>query len=555
MKQEKKWWKECVVYQIYPRSFKDSNGDGIGDLQGVISKLDYLKELGIDVIWMSPVYQSPNDDNGYDISDYQAIMEEFGTMDDFDQLLATAHEKGIKIVMDLVVNHSSDEHKWFIESKKSKDNPYRDYYIWRDGKNGKEPTNWGSWFGGPAWEYDKDTDMYYLHIFSKKQPDLNWDNEALRNEVYRMMTWWLDKGIDGFRMDVISLISKAEEMEDGATNGGDYGDLSPYCLHGPHVHEYLKEMNEKVLSKYDIMTVGETAGVTIAQAKKYAGFDSNELNTVFQFELMGIDEGIYGKWNDERFSLLKMKQVMTKWQTKLEGKSWNCLFWNNHDQPRVVSRFGNDKEYREISAKMLGTCLHMMQGTPYVYQGEELGMTNVHFDSIESYRDIECINAYNNMVGNKVVSAEQMMKFIWCKSRDNARTPMQWDDSENAGFTTGTPWIDVNENYVTINAKNQVNDPDSIYSYYKRLIALRHELDIIVYGSYELLLPEDTKIYAYTRTWENEKLVVICNFTEEQIPCSLLEECKNSDTKLLIGNYHDEPSNTLRPFEAVVYYS
>lgn len=379
---EKKWWKESVVYQIYPRSFKDSNGDGIGDINGITSKLDYLKELGIDVIWLSPVYKSPNDDNGYDISDYRDIMDEFGTMEDFDKLLNEAHKRNIKILMDLVVNHTSDEHKWFVESRKSRDNKYRDYYIWREGKDGKEPNNWGSIFGGSAWQYDENTNMYYLHLFSKKQPDLNWENETVRNEIYDMMKWWLDKGIDGFRMDVISMISKDQKFPDGKN-----GDFGPYSIHGPRVHEFLKEMNKEVLSKYDIMTVGETAGVTIDEAKKYAGFDSNELNMVFQFEHMDLDNNKDYKWNDEPVKLTKLKEVMGKWQTELEGEAWNSLFWNNHDQPRVVSRFGNDSdEYREVSAKMLGTCLHMMKGTPYIYQGEELGMTNIYFNSIDEYR-------------------------------------------------------------------------------------------------------------------------------------------------------------------------
>ena len=391
---KKTWWKESVIYQIYPRSFMDSNGDGIGDLKGITSKLDYLKELGIDVIWLSPVYQSPNDDNGYDISDYQAIMEEFGTMEDFDEMLSQAHERGIKIVMDLVVNHTSDEHRWFVESRKAEDTPYRDYYIWREGKEGNQPpNNWGSCFGGSAWKYDEERQMYFLHLFSPKQPDLNWDNPTVRQEVFDMMTWWCEKGIDGFRMDVISMISKTKDMPDGEVHGL-YGDFGPYCVHGPHVHDYLKEMNEKVLSRYDIMTVGETSGVTVEEAKKYAGEDSHELNMVFQFEHVD-GHGKYGKWTDEKMPLPELKRIMSRWQTELYGKAWNSLFWDNHDQPRVVSRFGNDSpQYRERSAKMLATCLHMMQGTPYIYQGEELGMTNYPFASMDEFRDIESINAY-----------------------------------------------------------------------------------------------------------------------------------------------------------------
>lgn len=553
---EKKWWKESVVYQIYPRSFKDSNGDGIGDINGITSKLDYLKELGIDVIWLSPVYKSPNDDNGYDISDYRDIMDEFGTMEDFDKLLNEAHKRNIKILMDLVVNHTSDEHKWFVESRKSRDNKYRDYYIWREGKDGKEPNNWGSIFGGSAWQYDENTNMYYLHLFSKKQPDLNWENETVRNEIYDMMKWWLDKGIDGFRMDVISMISKDQKFPDGKN-----GDFGPYSIHGPRVHEFLKEMNKEVLSKYDIMTVGETAGVTIDEAKKYAGFDSNELNMVFQFEHMDLDNNKDYKWNDEPVKLTKLKEVMGKWQTELEGEAWNSLFWNNHDQPRVVSRFGNDSdEYREVSAKMLGTCLHMMKGTPYIYQGEELGMTNIYFNSIDEYNDIESINAYNELVGSGKVSKEKMMSYLRYKSRDNARTPMQWSDDENAGFTTGKPWMTINPNYVKINAQNEVSDSNSVFNYYKKLIKLRKENDIIVYGNYKPILEESEEIFAYIRELENKKLLVLCNFTKNvtsaEIPAGLL----NKDAKLLISNYscEDLDKNSkdikLKAYEARVYY-
>ena len=397
---DKKWWKEAVVYQIYPRSFMDSNGDGIGDLNGITSRLDYLKDLGVDVIWLSPVYQSPNDDNGYDISDYRAIMQEFGTMEDFDRMLSEMHKRGIRLVMDLVVNHTSDEHKWFVESRKSKDNPYRDYYIWRDAKRGKKSqTTGGSCFSGSAWKYDPQTEMYYLHLFSTKQPDLNWENPAVRKEVFDMMNWWCEKGIDGFRMDVISMISKPEGLPDGKIpEGGLYGDSG--CVNGPHVHEYLQEMNREVLSKYDLMTVGECAGVTIEEAEKYASADGKELSMVFQFELVDLASGTYGKWTDKRVPLKDFKRVMTAWQTELEGKAWNSLFLGNHDQPRCLSRFGDDSpEYRVVSAKMLATCLHMMQGTPYVYQGDELGMKNVPFHDLSEFRDIESINAFHELTG------------------------------------------------------------------------------------------------------------------------------------------------------------
>lgn len=553
---EKKWWKESVVYQIYPRSFKDSNGDGIGDLNGITEKMDYLRELGINVIWLSPVYQSPNTDNGYDISDYQAIMEEFGTMEDFDRMLQSAHDHGIRLVMDLVVNHTSDEHPWFVESRKSKDNPYRDYYIWREGRDGKEPNNWGSCFSGSAWKYDAATDMYYLHLFAEKQPDLNWDNPKVRQEVFHMMDWWCKKGIDGFRMDVISMISKDPALPDGPVNGSGYGDYGPYAVNGPHVHEYLQEMNREVLSKYDLMTVGECSGVTIEEAKKYANQDGRELNMVFQFEHMDLDGGETFKWNDRKINLKELKQVLSKWQTELAGKAWNSLFWDNHDQPRIVSRLGDDstREYREASAKMLALCLHMMQGTPYVYQGEELGMTNVPFETLEDFRDIESINAYHELTESGQVSPEDMMRFLRYKSRDNARTPMQWDDSENAGFTEGTPWIMVNPNYKEINAKEQMARPDSVFHFYQKLIRLRKEREIIPYGEYELLLPEDPDLYVYTRALGEQKLLVICNFRKEEKAFTLPEGFDPRKGEILIGNYPDRElgeTMTLKAYEAL----
>lgn len=554
---KKAWWKEAVVYQIYPRSFMDSNGDGIGDLNGITEKLDYLKELGIDVIWLSPVYQSPNDDNGYDISDYQAIMTEFGTMEDYDRMLARAHELGIKIMMDLVVNHTSDEHAWFVESRKSVDNPYRDFYIWRKGKeDGKEPNNWGSCFSGSAWKYDEQTDMYFLHLFSKKQPDLNWDNPKVRDHVFDMMNWWCEKGIDGFRMDVISLISKPEGLPDGIPGENGYADSG--CANGPHVHEYLQEMNRKVLSKYDLITVGEAAGVTLEEAKKYANADGSELNMVFQFEHVSGSEHEkthYGKWDGHKMPLPEWKANLSKWQTGLSHEAWNSLYLSNHDQPRSVSRYGNDsEEYRERSAKLLATCLHMMQGTPYVYQGEELGMCNAYFDKLEDYRDIESINAYHELTEQCGVSHEEMMGYLKRISRDNARTPMQWDDSKNAGFTTGTPWLKVNSNYPEVNAKAQVNDPDSVFSYYKKLIRLRHENEIIVYGDYELLEAESEETFIYKRTYENEHLMVLCNFTDHEVSVTdaVMEQIPDGAEKL-ITNYADDRGQTLRPYEAKVY--
>ena len=552
---EKRWWKESVVYQIYPRSFCDSNGDGIGDLNGITGKLDYLKELGIDVIWLSPVYKSPNDDNGYDISDYQAIMDEFGTMEDFDRMLATAHEKGIKIMMDLVVNHTSDEHKWFIESRKSTDNPYRDYYIWRPAKeDGSLPNNWGSCFSGPAWEYDKTTDMYFLHLFSKKQPDLNWDNPAVRQDVFDMMNWWLKKGDAGFRMDVISLISKEPGLPDKEPGINGYATFN-VSANGPHVHEYLQEMRQKALNNADTITVGECSGVTLEEAKKYARSDEKELNMVFQFEHMDVDsDEKAGKWTTRKMELRNLKKILTRWQKGLQDIAWNSLYWENHDQPRSVSRFGNDSdEYREISAKMLATCIHMMQGTPYVYQGEELGMTNCPFNTLDNFRDLESINAFHELTEQGKMTEEDMMAAIGYKGRDNARTPMQWDDSAYAGFSTANPWIMVNPNYTKINAKDQVNREDSVFKYYQKLIKLRHESELIVYGTYDLILDDDKDIYAYIRTLGDEKLIVYCNFSENTREVELPEEFTNG--KVLISNYIDAKVNhkiTLRPYEAIV---
>lgn len=551
MAEEKKaWWKEAVIYQIYPRSFADSNSDGIGDLNGITAHLDYLETLGIDVIWLSPVYKSPNDDNGYDISDYRDIMDDFGTMEDFDRLLAEAHRHHIKIVMDLVVNHTSDEHAWFIESRSSKDNPHRDYYIWKEPKNGKEPNNWGSCFGGSAWELDERTGMYYLHCFSKKQPDLNWENPKVRDEVFDMMNWWCEKGIDGFRMDVISMISKDQSYPDGPVEDGLYGSFSPYVCNGPRVHEFLQEMNNRVLSHYDLLTVGEAAGVTIDEAKKYANSDGTELGMVFQFEHVDLVKSPIGKWTDQKPQLTDFRRVMNKWQYELEGKAWNSLFLDNHDQPRVVSRFGNDSEaYRVISAKMLATCLHMMKGTPYIYQGEELGMTNVYFDKLEDYRDIESINAFHQYVDSGIVKAEDMMRYLKEISRDNARTPMQWDDSKNAGFTDGTPWINVNPNYKEINAKAAVADPNSVFHYYQELIKLRHTLPIIVYGKFQGLLDDSETIYAYERHLDGQVLTVACNFTDQEQDCTLFDDLAGEE---LISNYKEHKAGKLQPYEARV---
>ncbi len=558
---QKTWWKESVVYQIYPRSFMDSDSDGIGDLRGIIQKLDYLKELGVDVVWLSPVYKSPNDDMGYDISDYRDIMDEFGTLTDWEDLVAGLHSRGIKLVMDLVVNHTSDEHPWFVEARKSKDNPYRDFYIWRPGTDGREPNNWLSFFGGSAWAYDALTGEYYLHLFSRKQPDLNWENPQVRREVYAMMRWWLDKGVDGFRMDVINLISKVPGLPDApvlTSNHYQWG--GQYFIHGPRLLEFLQEMKQQALAPYDTLTVGETAEVTTAQAVELTNPQTGLLNMVFQFEHMRLDadpSALLG-WGWRHWDLLELKQIMTRWQKDLEGKGWNSQYLSNHDQPRQVSRFGDDGRYRVESAKLLATFLHLLQGTPYIYQGEEIGMTNIAFPSIEDYRDIWTLNAYREMVEEKGMDQKAFMELVHKKSRDNARTPMQWDDSANAGFTTGMPWIGVNPNYRQINAAQALADSQSIFYYYQRLIRLRKANPVIVYGQYDLILDDHPEIYAFTRSLEDDCLLVILNFTANTPVFVLPDDLSAENSASLIANYpvdgaEDIRQLTLRPFEARVY--
>jgi oligo-1,6-glucosidase len=556
-KMKRNWWKESIVYQIYPRSFFDSNGDGIGDLRGIIQKLDYLKDLGVNVVWLSPVYQSPNDDNGYDISNYHDIMDEFGTLADWEEMLSEMHRRGIKLVMDLVVNHTSDEHPWFVESRKSHDNPYRDYYVWRPARNGHEPNNWKSFFSGSAWQYDAATDEYYLHLFSRKQPDLNWKNFKVRTAIFEMMHWWLQKGIDGFRMDVINMISKVPGLPDAPiVNPDHYQFGGKYFIQGPHLFEYLHEMKQEVLSKYDILTVGETPFVSPMEALRVVDEEKGYLNMVFQFEHMELDrnpDGSVRRWN-----LRDLKRVMTRWQKALEGKGWNSNYLSNHDQPRMVSRFGDDRHYRVESAKMLATFLHMLQGTPYVYQGEEIGMTNVAFDSIEDYRDVETLNRYRELVDGKGMDPDIVLSRIHNISRDNARTPVQWDDKLGAGFTTGTPWIKVNPNYSKVNVKQALADPDSIFHYYQKLIQLRKEKSVIVYGAYDLLLEDHEQVYAFTRTFEGNRLLVILNFSAGNPVFMLPSNVQFSKKELLISNYTVDPSEqlerlTLRPYEARVY--
>ena len=548
----KKWWQNSVVYQIYPRSFQDSNGDGIGDIQGIIKRLDYLQELGIDAVWLSPVCKSPQDDNGYDISDYQDIDPMFGNLDDMEQLINEAKKRNIRIIMDLVLNHSSDEHRWFTEAKKSKDNPYHDYYVWRDGEEGVYPNDMNSVFGGPAWEWVPELKQYYFHQFSVKQPDLNWENPKLRREIYDMILWWMDKGVGGFRLDVIDQIAKEPDLK--ITNNG------------PRLHEFIQELSRETFQKGDLITVGEAWGADIDRAKLYSKPDGSEFSMVFQFEHMMLDqEPGKEKWDFCPLPFVKLKKCLEKWQKELHGCGWNSLFWDNHDLPRIVSRWGNDKEYRVESAKMLATILHGMEGTPYVYQGEELGMTNVRFESIEQYQDIEIRNMYRERL-EKGYAEKDIMESIYAKGRDNARTPMQWDDTENAGFTTGTPWLGVNPNYTEINARSQLHDENSVFHYYKKLIQLRKENSIFVEGDFTLLLPEDENIFAYVREYEGRKLLVTANFTDKEVECPLLKEwgvpadedgaakSRDNGVKLLIHNYNDLPSQQkLRPYEAMMW--
>ena len=584
----RQWWKEAVVYQVYPRSFNDANGDGIGDLKGITEKLPYLAKMGINVIWLSPVFDSPNVDNGYDISDYFAIMSDFGTMEDFDEMLETAHKHGIKILMDLVANHTSDQHPWFKESRSSKDNPYRDYYIWKDPKGFDEdgnpipPNNWASEFGGPAWEWDEATGQFYLHIFFKEQPDLNWENEKVREDLYSMVRWWLDKGVDGFRLDAINIISKPEGFpDDPSTDFEKHTSSIPFVIsNGTMVHPWMKELTRETFSRYDVMTVGETSATSPEDAKLWAGYHTGELNMIFHFDHMGVDNDpngkLGGKWSYAPYKLTELKRILNDWQTTLEGNAWGSLYWNNHDQPRVVSRFGNDSdEFRTLSAKQLATTLHFMQGTPYIYQGEEIGMTNVKFDSIEDYRDGDSIRFYEDMhVDHKRLSHEEAMQAIYIKGRDNARTPVQWDASANGGFSPEgvTPWIAVNPNYPAINAEAVLADEDSIFYHYQQLVALRRGKlkDLMVYAAFapvdSVQVPhnEDEAVYAYTRTGgadgspANESLLVISNFTaeEQERDFALLNEAREAGARveLVSSNYKDDAGSTLRPYEAKVYH-
>ncbi|WP_416148221.1 alpha,alpha-phosphotrehalase [Salipaludibacillus sp. HK11] len=554
-----RWWKKAVVYQIYPKSFNDTTGNGTGDIQGIIEKLSYLKELGVDVLWLTPIYDSPQRDNGYDIRDYYNVYEQYGSMDDFDQLLEEAHKLDLKIIMDIVINHTSTEHEWFQQSMSSKDNPYRDFYIWKDGENGNKPTNWGSKFGGSAWQYDKTTGQYYLHLFDVTQADLNWENEAMRKAVYQMMDFWLNKGVDGFRLDVINLISKDQQFpdDDGSVSPGDG---RKFYTDGPRVHEFFREMNQQVFSNYDIMTVGEMSSTTIENCIKYTNPERKELDMSFNFHHLKVDYPNGEKWTKADFDFLELKRILSTWQTEMnKGGGWNALFWCNHDQPRVVSRFGDDGLYHNYSAKMLATTMHMMQGTPYIYQGEEFGMTNPAFDDINQYRDVESLNMYNEKKEAGMTDRE-IIEILKQKSRDNSRTPVQWDSSKNAGFSTNTPWIATAKNYKEINAEQAVADANSIYYHYQKLIKLRKDYDIITSGDYQLLLEQDNDIFAYIRSNGTEKLLVISNFYPEETTFILPNtvDLEGYTQECLLSNYPDSPDDIqqfkLRPYESIIYH-
>jgi oligo-1,6-glucosidase len=557
------WWRTAVVYQIYPRSFADADGDGIGDLAGICGRLDHLSELGVDVVWLSPVYPSPQDDAGYDISDYRDIDPTYGSLDTFDTLLKEVHARGMKLIMDLVVNHTSDEHPWFVESRSSRDNPRRDWYWWRParpgmrpGDPGAEPTNWQSFFSGPVWELDPATGEYYLHLFSRKQPDLNWENPQVRHAIYDMMRWWLDRGVNGFRMDVINMISKDTSLPDGHTRGtGWLGDGSPYFLCGPRIHEFLQEMHREVFAGHheQLLVVGEMPGVTVDEARLFTDPARGEVDMVFQFEHVALDQGAT-KFDVRPLDLRDLKASFGRWQAGLADRGWNSLYWNNHDQPRVVSRFGNDGAHRDHAAKMLATVLHLHRGTPYVYQGEELGMTNAPFADIDDFRDIESLN-YHTAAVAAGVPPEQVLAALRAMGRDNARTPMQWDSSAHGGFTTGTPWIPVNPNTAEINAAAQSADPDSVFHHYRRLIELRHTEPVVAHGSFDMLLPDDPHVYAFLRRLDHVELLVLGNFSDQTHDVDLPDAGAWASSEILIANYPDalQPQHTLRPWEARVH--
>ncbi|ROR18210.1 trehalose-6-phosphate hydrolase [Vibrio crassostreae] len=547
---DESWWKTATIYQIYPKSFCDSGSKGTGDIKGIISKLDYLKHLSVDAIWLTPVYASPMIDNGYDISDYYAINPQFGTMEDFDLLLSEAHQRGIRIVMDIVVNHTSTEHAWFQSALGDKNSPYRDYYIWKDPVDGQAPTNWQSKFGGNAWELDESTGQYFLHLFAKEQADLNWENPVVREEVKDVISFWAEKGVDGFRLDVINLISKQQDFPND-----DIGDGRRFYTDGPRVHEYLKEISEAVFQKYGSVTVGEMSSTTLEHCQQYSNVDNSELSMVFNFHHLKVDYTNGEKWTNAPFDFLQLKSIFNHWQTGLNGKGWGALFWCNHDQPRVVSRLGDDLQYRVESAKMLAASVHMMQGTPYIYQGEEIGMTNPGYTEISQYRDVESTNMYDIMVNRDGVAHQDMMTILAQKSRDNSRTPMQWNSEANAGFSQAKPWLDVANNYTEINAEQALEDKDSVFYFYKSLIELRKEVPVITHGSYKDLLPEHPSVFAYSRESDNQTLVCINNYYGEEAECVLPERFEMMKAKSLLSNYHVSESSVkshhqvLRPYE------
>ncbi|PLT32763.1 alpha-glucosidase [Bacillus sp. V5-8f] len=551
----KRWWKESIAYQVYPRSFMDSNGDGIGDLKGVTSKLDYLKDLGINVIWLSPMYKSPNDDNGYDISDYHEIMEEFGTMADFDELLKEIHNRGMKLILDLVINHTSDEHPWFIESRSAKDNPKRDWYIWRDGKDGREPNNWESIFGGPAWKYDEETGQFFMHLFSARQPDLNWENLKVRHALYDMVNWWLEKKIDGFRVDAISHIKKEPGFPDMPNpENREFVSCFDYMMNVDGIDDFLTEFSKKTIKNYDVMTVGEANGVNIDDADKWVGEENGYFNMIFQFEHLGL----WNKGEDNAVDVISLKKTLTAWQYGLEGRGWNALFLENHDQPRSVSSWGNPEKYWNESAKMLAALYFLMKGTPFIYQGQEIGMTNVRFPNIEDYNDVGMVNYYH-IEKAKGREHDDIMAVVWTNGRDNSRTPMQWDATNMGGFTSSDhTWLGVNPNYTKINVEEQVYNPDSILHFYKKMILLRKQHEVFVYGTYELLLEEDPQLFVYSRTLGEQKAIVICNFSETQTACKLPAELAELSSELVLNNYAAEDKELkenlfLEPYETRVY--
>jgi len=551
--ENKNWWKESIIYQIYPRSFMDSDGDGIGDIKGIIEKLDYLQKLGVSALWLCPVNKSPNDDNGYDVSDYYDIMDEFGTLADFENLIAEMHKRNIKLVMDLVLNHSSDEHYWFKESKKSKDNYYRDFYYWRDSKMGREPNDWQSFFSGSAWEYDETAGQYYLHLFSKKQPDLNWENPKVREEIHKIIKFWMDKGVDGFRLDAINFIAKDKDMP-SIGDGTGYNCGMKYFTNLPKVHEYLHELNQKVMKNYDVMTVGETSAITIEEGIKYSSEKSEELSMVFHFDHMGLEYIKDVKWKTKAINAKEFKDVMSKWQNGLSEEGWNSIYLGNHDQSRIVSRFGNDKEYRLESAKMLATMLLTQRGTPYIYQGDEIAMTNFGSKHIADYDDVGTKGMYKDMKADGMAE-DEIMDFVAKTSRDNARTPMQWNERENSGFTMGTPWLEVNENHKSINVEQSLKDKKSVLNYYKKLIRIRKEHPVFVYGDYCDIESAD-EIYAYTRELDDEKLLVVINLTDKFSKLNIPTSINVAETNILISNYEEYDTEAdimeLKAYEACI---